>query len=73
MGKWIIEQLKRIDAGSINRVIGSRRSAVALTAIWCLTILGIVNKIDTSLSIAAVASAIAAAGGYQSRGKDEPK
>jgi hypothetical protein len=60
-----------IDPGVVNAVLKSRRAWVAILAVLCLTVLGLVNKIDTSVSIAAVATAIAAANGYEKKGKPE--
>jgi hypothetical protein len=40
---------------------------VALLAISCLTVLGLVNKIDTSMAIAMVAGAVAASNGYEKK------
>lgn len=67
---WL--QLKTgIDLGLVSRVLSSRRSWVACFAIFCMTILGIYNKIDTSTAIASVAIAVAAANGYEKKGKPE--
>ena len=54
-------------ARSIHRVLGSRQVWVALLAISCLTVLGLVNKIDTSMAIAMVAGAVAASNGYEKK------
>lgn len=55
-------------ARHIFRVLGSRQVWVALLAISCLTVLGLVNKIDTSMAIAMVAGAVAASNGYEKKG-----
>jgi hypothetical protein len=49
------------------KVLGSRQVWVALLAISCLTVLGLVNKIDTSMAIAMVAGAVAASNGYEKK------
>jgi len=56
---------------AISHVLKSRRAWVALVAILCLTGLGAYNKIDTSMAIAAIATAIAAADGYEKKGKPD--
>ncbi len=67
---WL--QLKTgIDLGNINRILGSRRAWVSCFAILCMTILGIQSKFDTSTAIASVAIAVAAANGYEKKGKTE--
>jgi hypothetical protein len=49
----------------INRILGSRRAIVALAAIVALLVLGLVNKIDTSMAIAAVAASLAGSNAWQ--------
>ncbi len=67
---WL--QLKTgIDLGTISRILGSRRSWVALFAILCMTVIALHNKIDTTAAIASVAIAVAAANGYEKKGKSE--
>jgi hypothetical protein len=46
----------------------SRRFVISALAIVCLTILGLVHKIDTSMAIAMVAGAVAASNAYQKKG-----
>ena len=58
---------------SIKRVIYSRRAFVSLVAIGCLTIIAILNKVDTSMSIASIAVGLAASNSYQKRGVTPPK
>ena len=56
-------------ARALSRILGSRRTWVSLLAILCLTVLGLVNTLDTSMAIAMVAGAVAAADGYEKKGK----
>lgn len=49
----------------VYRVLGSRRSAVSLTAILCLTAISLKNGTDTSMAIASVAAALSAGNAYQ--------
>lgn len=51
------------------RLVSSRRTMTALLAIICLTILGLVNKVDTSLSIAGVAMGMAGSNAFQKKGQ----
>lgn len=66
-----LQHKKGFDLGSINRVLESRRAWVALFAILCMMIVGLYNKIDTTAAIASVAIAVAAANGYEKKGKSE--
>lgn len=50
---------------NFGRILYSRRAFTALFSITCLTVIALVNKIDTSMSIATVASAICAANAFQ--------
>lgn len=61
------DQLPRSFRRAFIRILASRRATSSLLAIICLTILGIVNKIDTSMAIATVAGAMAAANAYQKK------
>ena len=45
--------------------LGSRRFMIALTAILCLTAIGLVKGLDVSLAISSVAIAIAGAGAFE--------
>jgi len=69
-GSWF-ESKTGVDLRVINRILGSRRAWVGLFGIACLTALGIHNNIDTSMAIAAIATAIAAADGYEKKGKPD--
>lgn len=55
------------------KIIYSRRSFVALFSIFCLTLIALINHVDTSMSIATVAVGLAASNSYQKKGqvKDE--
>lgn len=53
---------------NFTRILYSRRAFTALFSISCLTIIALVNKIDTSMSIATVAVGLAASNSYQKKG-----
>ncbi len=53
---------------NFGRIIYSRRAFTALFSIACLTLIALVNKVDTSTSIATVAIGLAAANAHQKRG-----
>jgi hypothetical protein len=53
----------------MTRLTYSRRFLISVLAIGCLTALGLVNKIDTSMAIATVALGVAAANAYQKKGQ----
>ena len=67
MGNSSDELEQRGHSRSVHRVLGSRQVWVALLAISCLTVLGLVNKVDTSMAIAMVAGAVAASNGYEKK------
>jgi hypothetical protein len=69
-GSWF-KSKTGVDLGTLSRVLGSRRAWVALFSVACLTALGIHNHLDTSMAIAAIATAIAAADGYEKKGKPD--
>lgn len=52
----------------MTKLTYSRRFVISLVAVGCLTVLGLVNKIDTSMAIAMVAGAVAASNAYQKKG-----
>lgn len=59
---------------AILRLVASRRAMTAFYAITSLTIIGIVNKADTSTAIAAIAVGLAGANSYQkSKGNGDQK
>jgi hypothetical protein len=55
----------------VKRILNSRRSVVALAGILALTVLGLVNKVDVSLSVAACVAAVCGAGGLQGLARKE--
>jgi hypothetical protein len=55
----------------VRRILNSRRSVVALVGILALTVLGLVNKVDVSVSVAACVAAVAGAGGLQGLSRKE--
>jgi hypothetical protein len=46
----------------------SRRFMISVLAIICLTVLGLANKIDTSMAIAMIAGAVSVSNAYQKKG-----
>lgn len=56
--------------GVSSRVLNSRRAVTACLAIICLTVMALAEGMDTSVSIAAIACAIAGAGAFQHTKKD---
>lgn len=50
---------------NFKRIICSRRSFTALYSVTALTVIALVNKIDTSMAIATIAAAVCAANSYQ--------
>lgn len=55
------------------RHLNSRRTMTALVSIGCLFVMAIVNKVDTSMSIATVAVGLAGANAIQKRSLPAPK
>ncbi len=53
---------------SFKRILYSRRAVTALFSISCLTLIALVNHIDTSMAIATVAVGLAAANSHQKKG-----
>lgn len=49
----------------MNRILNSRRTVIALTAIGCLTVLGLAKEMDVAASIASVAIAVAGSNAFQ--------
>ena len=45
----------------------SRRFVLSVFAITCITLIGVVNKVDTSMAIAMVAGAVAASNAWQKK------
>lgn len=58
---------------TFKRILYSRRAFTALFAISCLTLVAVVNRVDTSMSIATVAVGLAASNSYQKRGTPDVK
>lgn len=52
---------------ALLRLLISRRFSISVIAIVSLTILGLKNKIDTSLAIASTAAAVAASAAHQKK------
>jgi hypothetical protein len=67
LGKGERDDGQNSNTWPFNRILGSRRAVTALAAIGCLFVLGLVNKMDTSVSIASVAAAMIAGNAYQKR------
>lgn len=52
----------------MKKIFQCRRSSLALLAMVCLTILGIVKDQDVSLALAGIVTAVSAANAYQQKG-----
>lgn len=52
----------------MKKIFTCRRSSLALIGMFLLTALAVVNKVDTSGSIAAIVLAVAAANAYENKG-----
>lgn len=52
----------------MKKIFQCRRSSLALLAMICLTILGLVKDQDVSLALVGVVTAVAASNAYQQKG-----